>query len=69
MQISKDDELTNTKKFVKNLKNPMPLNILNFIKMFNMEDLYPNTWVSLRILLTMSVSVASVESFSKLKLI
>jgi hypothetical protein len=48
----------------------MPLNVLNFIKKFNMEDLYPNIWVSLRIILTMPVSVASGErSFSKLKLI
>jgi hypothetical protein len=48
----------------------MPLIVLNFIKKFNMEDLYPNIWVSLRILLTMPVSVASGErSFSKLKLI
>jgi hypothetical protein len=55
---------------VKNRKNPMPLNILNFIKKFNMEDLYPNIWVSLRILLIIPVSGASGErSFSKLKLI
>jgi hypothetical protein len=49
------DELINIKKFVKNLKNPMPLNILNFIKKFNMEDLCLNIWDSLRILLTMPV--------------
>jgi hypothetical protein len=36
------DELISIKKFVKNLKNPMPLNILNFIRKFNMEGLYPN---------------------------
>jgi hypothetical protein len=55
---------------VKNFKNPMLLNILNFIKKFNMEDLYPNIWVPLRILLTMPVSFTSGESsFSKLKLI
>jgi hypothetical protein len=35
-----------------------------------MEDLYPNIWVSVRILLTMLVSITSGEgSFSKLKLI
>jgi hypothetical protein len=34
-----------------------------------MEDLYPKILVSLRILLTFPVSVASSESFSKLKLI
>jgi hypothetical protein len=27
---------------VNNLKNPMPLNILNFIRKFKIEDLYPN---------------------------
>jgi hypothetical protein len=48
----------------------MPLNILNFIKKFNIEDLYPNTWIYLRILLTMTVFVVSGErSFSKLKVI
>jgi hypothetical protein len=48
----------------------MPLNILNFFKEFNMEDLYPNIWVSPSILLTMPVSFASGErSFSELKLI
>jgi hypothetical protein len=55
---------------VKKLKNPIPQNILNFMKKFNMVDLYPYIWVSLRILLNMQVSVASDErSFSKLKLI
>jgi hypothetical protein len=33
-------------------------NILNAMKKFNMEDMYPNTWVPLRILLTMPVSIA-----------
>jgi hypothetical protein len=64
------DELISINKSVKNLKNSMPLNILDFIKKFNMEDLYPNIWVSLRILLTMPVSVTSGErSFSKLKIL
>jgi hypothetical protein len=64
------DELINIKKFVKNLKSPMLLNILNFFKKFNMEDVYPNIWVSLRILLAMPLSVTSGErNFSKFKLI
>jgi hypothetical protein len=55
------DELISIQSFVKKLKNPTPLNILNFMKKFNMEDLYPNIWFSLRILLTMAVSLASGE--------
>jgi hypothetical protein len=31
------DQLISIKKIMENLKNPMPLNILNFIKKFNME--------------------------------
>ena len=35
-----------------------------------MDDCYPNAWITYRILLTISVTVASAEiSFSKLKLI
>jgi hypothetical protein len=35
-----------------------------------MQDLYPNTWIAMRILLTIPVTVASGErSFSKMKLI
>lgn len=33
-------------------------NILNAMKKFNMEDMYPNTWVPLGILLTMPISIA-----------
>jgi hypothetical protein len=45
----------------------MPLNVFNFNKKFNMEDLNPDIWVPLRILLTKPVSVTSGErSFSKL---
>jgi hypothetical protein len=63
------DELISIKKFVKNLKNSIPLNIFNFIKKFNTEYLYPNIWVSLRIFLTVPVSVAiGGWSFSKQKL-
>jgi hypothetical protein len=55
--------------FVKKLKNPVSLNVLNFMKKFSMEELYPNIWVYLRILLSMPVCVTSGERFSKLKLI
>jgi hypothetical protein len=33
------DKLISIRKFVKNLKHPMPLNVLNVIKRFNMKDL------------------------------
>jgi hypothetical protein len=39
------DELGSTQSSVKKLKNPVPLKILNLMKKFNMEDLYPNIWV------------------------
>ena len=47
-----------------------PLVVLNFIKQHTIQDLYPNVWIAMRILLTVPVTVASGEgSFSKLKLI
>lgn len=49
---------------------PTPLNMLNFIVKNGLSDTFSNIWISLRILLTIPVSVASGErSFSKLKLI
>jgi len=45
-----------------------PIEVLDFLK--RMGGCYPNTWISYKILLTIPVSVVSVErSFSKLKLI
>ncbi|KAI8527135.1 hypothetical protein RHMOL_Rhmol12G0052200 [Rhododendron molle] len=45
-----------------------PIEVLNYIKL--MADSFPNAWNAYRVLLTISVSVASGErSFSKLKLI
>ncbi|XP_060878932.1 uncharacterized protein LOC132951183 [Metopolophium dirhodum] len=47
-----------------------PLNILQYIFDYELQDIFPNLWISLRLLLTLSVTVASGErSFSKLKLI
>lgn len=47
-----------------------PLDVLNTITKYKMENLLPNVVVAYRILLTLPVSVASGErSFSKLKLI
>lgn len=61
-------ELKSFKKYV--TSESAPLDVLNFICKNKLEDLYPNIWISLRILLTTPVSVASGErSFSKLKLI
>ena len=46
-----------------------PLALLGFIVSFG-DDVFPNLWISLQILLTIPVSIASCErSFSKLKLI
>lgn len=47
-----------------------PIKVLDFIKKHSLQELFPNTWITLRILLTIPVTVASGErSFSKLKLI
>ena len=47
-----------------------PMEVLQFFHDSNIFDAFPNTWVALRILLTLPVTVASGErSFSKLKLI
>ena len=47
-----------------------PKAVLEYMLQSNTSDLFPNTWISLRILLTIPVTVASGErSFSKLKLI
>ena len=47
-----------------------PLETLQFLHDGDIQDVFPNTWVGLRLLLTLPVTVASGErSFSKLKLI
>ncbi|CAN8001781.1 unnamed protein product, partial [Ixodes hexagonus] len=47
-----------------------PRDVLQFILDTHLRDNFPYTWVALRILLTLPVSVATAErSFSKLKLI
>ncbi|XP_025198869.1 zinc finger MYM-type protein 1-like [Melanaphis sacchari] len=47
-----------------------PLNILQYIFDYELQDIFPNLWIALRLLLTLPVTVASGErSFSKLKLI
>jgi hypothetical protein len=40
------DELIRIQHSVKNSKNPAPLNILNLMKKFNIEDVHTNTWLS-----------------------
>ncbi|XP_023696748.2 52 kDa repressor of the inhibitor of the protein kinase-like isoform X1 [Paramormyrops kingsleyae] len=47
----------------------MALELLKFIQAKQLSEIYPNLWVALRIALTLPVTVASVESFSKSKLI
>ncbi|XP_051165632.1 52 kDa repressor of the inhibitor of the protein kinase-like [Leptopilina boulardi] len=66
------DELLSVKGFLvdKSKVKITPLIVLNFIKKHDLQDLYPNIWIAMRILLTIPVTVASGErSFSKLKLI
>lgn len=47
-----------------------PLNILQYIFDYELQDIFPNLWIALRLLLTLPVTVASGErSFYKLKLI
>jgi hypothetical protein len=47
-----------------------PLSVLRFLKLNGLQNVLPNLWISLRILLTIPVTVSSGErSFSKLKLI
>lgn len=47
-----------------------PIETLQFIRTNNLENVVPNIWVALRLLLTIPVTVATAErSFSKLKLI
>lgn len=64
------EELINIQILMDQEEDTSPVNVLNYIKSRNMECLFPNVWISLRILLTFPVTVASGErSFSKLKLI
>nr|XP_047132570.1 LOW QUALITY PROTEIN: zinc finger MYM-type protein 1-like [Hydra vulgaris] len=66
------DELMSIKPFLSEMVKDKitPIIVLNFIKQHKMQDLYPNTWIAMRILLTIPVTVASGErSFSKMKLI
>jgi hypothetical protein len=66
------DELVSIRAFLSGMFKVKitPLVVLNFIKQHTIQDLYPNVWIAMRILLTVPVTVASGErSFSKLKLI
>ncbi|XP_047145743.1 zinc finger MYM-type protein 1-like [Hydra vulgaris] len=63
------DKLSNVENEI-NTKEMTPFFVLNLIKKHCLQELYSNTWIVLRILLTIPVTVASGErSFSKLKLI
>lgn len=54
--------------FPENVK--LPIEAAMFINTNNLQDVMPNLWVALRIMLTIPITVASSErSFSKLKLI
>lgn len=55
---------------MQNNKNSKPLEVLTYLETTNLTENFPNVAVSLRILLTIPVTVATGErSFSKLKLI
>lgn len=58
------------KELVKDLKEASHLDLLKVISKYELKDAFPNIEISLRIFLTMPVSVASCErSFSKLEMI
>ncbi|XP_025192161.1 zinc finger MYM-type protein 1-like [Melanaphis sacchari] len=55
---------------ISDLCEQSPLEILNLIHIYTLNDAYPNIEIALRIFLTLPVSVASCErSFNKLKII
>ena len=61
------DELVSLKSFLPDQNDPVF--VLNLIKDRNLQGLYPNVWIALRILLTIPITVGSGErSFPKLKL-
>ncbi|XP_046601381.1 uncharacterized protein LOC124295433 [Neodiprion lecontei] len=63
------DELISLQPFLPD-ENISCINVLNFIRQRNIQELYPNVWIAFRIFATIPVTVASGErSFSKLKLI
>ena len=64
------DELISLKSSLPDQNVVTPVFILNFIKDCNLQELHPNVWVALRILITIPVTVTSGErSFFKFKLI
>lgn len=64
------NEILNLKSLLPEEQNNSPIEILNFMKLNKLEELFSNLWIALRILITKPVTVASGErSFSKLKLI
>lgn len=66
------DELISFRELINKKFNDKitPKVVLNFIKTYNLQEIYQNIWISMRILLTIPVTVATGErSFLKLKLI
>ncbi|XP_065658005.1 uncharacterized protein LOC136082527 [Hydra vulgaris] len=60
------DKLSNVENEI-NTKEMTPLFVLNFIKKHCLQELYSNTWIVLRILLTIPVTDASGERIIKAK--
>lgn len=54
------DEISGLQHYIED-NQATPIEALNFIKEHNLQELHPNTWISLRILLTIPVTVASGE--------
>ena len=57
------DELVSIRAFLSGMVKVKitPLVVLNFIKQHTIQNLYPNVWIAMRILLTVPVTVASGE--------
>jgi hAT family dimerisation domain. len=63
-------ELVSLNSFLPDQNVITPIFVLNCIKDRNLQELYSNVWIALRVLSTIPVTVGSGErSFSKLKLI
>lgn len=57
-------------ELLKDQSNATPMDLLQFLHLYSLQEVYPNIEIALRIFLTLPVTVASCErSFSKLKII
>lgn len=54
-------ELITLNQFLKDLQSAKPLKVLRLIKQNDWQDIFPNAWAALRILLTVPVTVAKLK--------